>query len=76
MAVDTRDRRASVIGFAVGIWALAPNPDGSLAVEADRRQMAWTYPGFSTGGAGSGAGRIRRARGKVYMPKVNRRGRL
>lgn len=43
MAIDTRNKRASTIGLALPFVSVAPNPDGSLADAADRRQMSWLY---------------------------------
>lgn len=44
MAVDTRDKRASVLGFAAIAILLAPDPTGSLAAVAARQQLAHNYP--------------------------------
>jgi hypothetical protein len=51
MAIDTRDRRASVIDLDAMTVPLFPNPDGTLAARADRAFMAGTYAG---GGAALG----------------------
>ena len=45
MAIDTRDERAAVIGFKQPVPRVFPNPDGSLASQADRQQIAGEYPG-------------------------------
>lgn len=52
MAITTRDRRASCLAFDLPfrVW---PNPDGSLASQADRQQIAWKYPGIAASGGGS-----------------------
>ena len=44
MAVDTRDKRSSVLGIASPLF---PNPDGSLATAADRLHMGWCYSGIA-----------------------------
>ena len=46
MAIDTRDRRASCLGIDGAYRIVFPDPDGSLASQADRQQMAGTYPGI------------------------------
>lgn len=47
MAVDTRDKRASVLGLAVATFALVlPNPDGAALSQADRQQTAFCYAGI------------------------------
>lgn len=48
MAIDTRNKRGSCIGYAglfnrAHIW---PNPDGSIASQADRQHNAYVYPGI------------------------------
>lgn len=45
MAVNTRNRRASVIGLAVAARLVLPAPDGAL-VQADRQQTAYSYAGI------------------------------
>lgn len=42
MAVDSRDKRASVVAVQPAAW-LFPNPDGSLATVQDRRHIAQVY---------------------------------
>ncbi len=44
MAVDTRNERASVIGYALPAIFVLPNPDGEIA-PADWLQLLWLYPG-------------------------------
>lgn len=39
MAIDTEDKRRSVIG-------ILPIPDGEALTEADRKQVAWIYNGL------------------------------
>ena len=46
MAVNTRNRRASVVGVGLPVPSVWPNPDGSLGITADRQQMAHIYPGI------------------------------
>lgn len=44
MATDTRNKRASLVGFRTGgLLVVEPNPDGSLANENDRAQMQGLY---------------------------------
>jgi hypothetical protein len=45
MAIDTRDRRASVVDLDATTVPIFPNPDGTLAARADRAFMARTYAG-------------------------------
>jgi hypothetical protein len=47
MAIDTANKRASVIGFALAFRLVAPTPDGSLASAADREQLAQSYAGIA-----------------------------
>lgn len=53
MAIDTRNKRAAVIGFDGPYRSVFPNPDGSLSNQSDRQHMAWKYPGILAGGAGA-----------------------
>lgn len=46
MAVDTRNRRASVLGFARGGVPVWPNPDGDITGQADRQHNGYSYPGI------------------------------
>ncbi len=39
MAIDTEDKRRSIIG-------VLPIPDGEAITEADRKQVAWIYNGL------------------------------
>lgn len=43
MAINTRNRRASCLGFCFPSRAVWPNPDASLAFAGDRQQMAHAY---------------------------------
>ncbi len=45
MAIDTRERRASLIGLGLPGLAVAPLPDGAVS-EADRAQLGWLYAGL------------------------------
>ena len=45
MAVDTRDKRASIFGLYLAYEAL-PLADGSVN-QADRQQTGYTYPGIA-----------------------------
>jgi len=47
MAIDTRNRRASLIGYKLPMGRVFPNPDGSLATQDDRQQFAGEYPGIA-----------------------------
>ena len=51
MAIDTRNKRASVVGFMRPWSPVWPNPDGSLASVADRQQMAYAYASGSPAAA-------------------------
>lgn len=46
MAVDTRNKRMSMIGLASPVPRLWPSPDGSLAANADRQMMLFRYAGI------------------------------
>lgn len=47
MAVDTRNKRFSMIGFGRGVFGAMPNPDGGFAVAADRAQLSYLYAGIT-----------------------------
>lgn len=51
MAVDTRDKRASVLNFDMA-GRVFPNPDGSLANANDRIHAGTKYAGIPGAGAG------------------------
>ena len=53
MAIDTRDRRASVLHHSQAGLPLFPNPDGSLANQADRQHIGMIYAGINVGGGPS-----------------------
>ena len=44
MAIDTRSRRASVLGVAIAVALTLPLADGALGTE-DRAHVAFCYPG-------------------------------
>ena len=48
MAVDTRNKRFSLLGFGhgYGIPYVLPNPDGTIDSD-DRAQLIYLYPGIS-----------------------------
>lgn len=48
MAIDTRNKRASVISLNIA-GGLFPNPDGSIANVPDRQEIAMLYAGISSG---------------------------
>jgi hypothetical protein len=50
VAVDTRDKRASCIGFDFPSRAVFPNPDGSFN-QGDRQHIAYVYRGIDAGEA-------------------------
>lgn len=43
MALDTRDKRASMINVALPFGRVFPNPDGSLNIVSDRQQISMLY---------------------------------
>lgn len=47
MAVDTRDKRFSMIGIGSALFKAMPNPDGGFASAADRQMLAYTYSGIA-----------------------------
>ena len=51
MAIDTRNKRASVLHHSQAGVPLFPNPDGSLANQADRQHVGMIYAGINVGGA-------------------------
>lgn len=46
MAVDTREKRASVIGLGRAGRVVLPVPDATVG-QADRAQTSWCYAGIS-----------------------------
>lgn len=49
MAVDTRNRRFSMLGLAFPSRAVLPDPDGSFE-RVDRLQLSYRYPLVTVGG--------------------------
>lgn len=49
MAIDTRDKRASILGLVAGITLVLPNPDAAAETQGDRQQLAFSYPGILAG---------------------------
>jgi len=49
MAVTTRDKRMSLIGFGVPIPTVLPNPDGTIGT-LDRFMFEWLYAGITLEG--------------------------
>ena len=50
MAVDTRDKRFSLISLSQPIHWFAPNPDGAFDTEQDRGQLVYMYSGITASG--------------------------
>lgn len=48
MAIDSEDKRRSVLGFGLPYMAVAPNPDGTINA-ADREHIAGFYRGIAAG---------------------------
>ena len=46
MAVDTRDRRMSMLGLAQPVPSMLPNPDGTIGTQ-DRAMLLWLYHGIT-----------------------------
>jgi hypothetical protein len=46
--MDTRNKRASALGFALAALVILPAPDGAIA-QADRQQVSFSYAGISAG---------------------------
>ncbi len=49
MAVDTRDKRFSMLSMARPFVPTLPNPDGAFSTARDRAQLAWMYGGLFAG---------------------------
>ena len=76
MAVDTRNKRASLVSFALPFGRVFPAPDGTIAT-ADRKHIGYSYPGIAVGAPPPSSGAlIRKARGKLYFPGSRHRGKL
>lgn len=48
MAVDTRDKRFSMLGLGMPPRLVLPNPNGSID-QGDRQQFAYSYRGIAFG---------------------------
>lgn len=46
MAVDTRDKRFSVISMGRPWTPTLPNPDGGFAIQGDRQHIVYLYRGI------------------------------
>ena len=53
MAIDTRDKRASVLAHGARVAHVFTNPDGSPPTAPDRAHIIGIYRGFSFATAGS-----------------------
>ena len=47
--LDTRNKRASALGFARTTRIVFPDPDAVITGQADAQQMAYSYPGILVG---------------------------
>lgn len=45
--LDTVSKRASAIGIDLGFMRVYPIPDGSIAAQGDRQQIAFKYSGIA-----------------------------
>lgn len=54
MAVDTRNKRFSLLAFGKPLPYVMPNPDGSFANANDRAQLVYLYHGLTPAAAGGG----------------------
>lgn len=43
MAIDTRNKRGSALGFLQPSFQVFPNPDGDISIAPDRAQMCRLY---------------------------------
>ena len=46
MAVDTRNKRMSMIGLGIPVPSVLPDPDGTIS-SSDRAQFLWLYSGIA-----------------------------
>ncbi len=63
--LDTRNKRASALGFDLPFLRVFPNPDGSID-QPDRQQVAWKYPAISAAAPGGGNLDTRDKRGSAF----------
>ncbi len=47
MAVDTRNKRFSLLGLALAAISVLPNPDGAIDSAGERQQYLWAYSGIA-----------------------------
>lgn len=64
MAVDTRDKRFSILGLHQPVPSLTANPDGTIAA-ADRAFLLFLYAGIAL--AGAAAFQVAWARGRNVL---------
>lgn len=57
MALDTRNKRASAIGYDMPFLHVYPNPDGAITA-LDRQQIAWKYSGIAASPPTPGTRRV------------------
>lgn len=67
MAVDTRDKRASILGLGLALRLVLPNP-GAID-QPDRQQLAYSYRGITTGTPVAQINQIIEATGE-YVPAI------
>lgn len=58
MAIDTRDKRASILGLGLGLALTLPSPDGLALDQGDRQHVAFSYRGISAAPAEPADGEI------------------
>ena len=75
MAIDTRDKRFSIMGLFQPVPSIWPNPDGTIGVQ-DRAQYATLYYGISLSspvmGRGGGTGMLAAKHVRRMMNKCRR----
>lgn len=69
MAIDTRGKRASVLGLTLPFAMHMPIPDGTIA-DADRQHISWLYAGIATAVAAA-ADAARRLAGRVFPFRIH-----
>ena len=57
MAVDTRDKRFSMMGLGSPVPRVLPNPDGTIG-DQDRAMFIYLYHGIALGGAPAPGGNL------------------
>lgn len=58
MAIDTRNKRFSLLGLGLDALRVRPNPDGSFATNGDRGQLLPLWRGFFTSDAGGSSSAV------------------